>query len=103
MYEDISYTTESGSVSAHTVVVYALSTCGFCKQALNWLREKNVTFSFIYLDQIEFAKKEEVKKRLFDEHQKRILFPFAIIDNTTVLAGFNKQDWEEKILDEARS
>ena len=48
MLNELDYSIEEGESSPYDICVYALSTCGFCKKGINFLREKKVKFRYIY-------------------------------------------------------
>ncbi len=95
MYEDINFIEEDGKNADNNLTVFALSTCGFCRRGLNFLRENEVKFRYIYIDKIEFEKKSKLKKDLEKKFNKRVAFPFLVCNDEKALVGFVKSDWEE--------
>jgi len=55
------------------VIVYALSTCPYCKRAIEFLRKKDVDFETIFLDLIDEKEREEIIKKM-----SRITRVFAV-------------------------
>ena len=82
-----------GNNSSHDIVVYALSTCGFCKKALAFLDEKGFSYRYLHLDQLPLETKTEIKKILRERFKENPAFPFAVIDDTEHLVGFIQPDW----------
>jgi hypothetical protein len=50
MIENIKFTFKDGKHNPGDVVVYALSTCGHCKRALNFLDSNSVKYRFVYVE-----------------------------------------------------
>lgn len=82
-----------GTRRGHDIVVYALSTCGFCKRALAFLDEKGFAYRYIYVDQLPIETKNEIKKILKERFNENVAFPFAVIDDSDHLVGFIQPDW----------
>lgn len=86
-----------GSRRDHDVVIYALSTCGFCKRAISFLKDKDYSFKYIHLDEISVETKNEVKQILREKFKENPAFPFAVIDDKSHLIGFIQPDWEKTL------
>ena len=82
-----------GSRRSHDIVVYALSTCGFCKRALAFLEDQDFAYRYIYVDQLPIETKNEIKKILKERFNENVAFPFAVINDTEHLVGFIQPDW----------
>lgn len=93
MLETLSYTQVEGSEKERNITVYALSTCGFCKRALNFLNSKGLAYRFIHLDMIPLETKTEAKRELKEKFKDDVAFPFAIIDGEKHLVGFVESAW----------
>jgi glutaredoxin-like protein NrdH len=95
MFDYLTYTHEKGTVNDREVTVYALSTCGFCRRGLQFLRDHSIGFSFVYVDDLSFEVKAKVKKELHDRFKKDVSFPFVVIDDKETLVGFIEPDWKQ--------
>ncbi len=100
MHEDIiKFTSEKGNDSGHSIKVYALSTCGFCKRALEYLRQNSIAFTFVYVDLLEPTIKDQIKTDLVKKYGERLAFPFVVLDedkeNQRVIVGFLQDEFEE--------
>ena len=95
MIEKLVFTDEEGTKSDIDVIVYALSTCGFCRRGLKFLRNNNIKFKFIYLDKIDIKDKKKVKEELKDLFDKRVAFPFAVFDGKNAEVGFTEDKWKK--------
>ncbi len=90
---ELPFVRKEGIQKGHDIVVFALSTCGFCKRALAFLDERGLAYKYIYVDQIPLETKNEVKKTLLERFNEHVSFPFAVIDDSTHLVGFIQPDW----------
>lgn len=84
---------KEGSRSDHDIMVFALSTCGFCKRALAFLDSQGFSYSYLYVDLIPVEEKNKIKQELKDRFKENVAFPFAVIDGNTHLVGFIEADW----------
>lgn len=97
MIEKLDFTVEDGAVRGHELTLYALSTCAFCKRAIDFLKNREVAFRYIYLDQINPKVKASVKAELKSKHDNIPVFPVLVIDDTRALSGFNEQRWKTEL------
>ena len=97
MYEDITFIEEDGKIATNELTVFALSTCGFCRRGLNFLRENEVKFRYVYIDKIDFEIKSKLKKDLQEKFNKRIAFPFLVCNDDKACVGFVESEWREFI------
>ena len=74
------------------VVLFALSTCVWCKKTKKLLGELGVEYSFVDVDLAEGNEKDEVVTQLVKWNPKQS-FPTMVIDDKESIVGFN----EEKI------
>lgn len=75
-----------GDKNNHKVLVYAISTCGWCKRAKNFLNENNVEYEFIDIDLANNDDKETIKKDITSRGGP-LAYPTLIIDNKILLTG----------------
>lgn len=97
MLDTLAYTRVEGARSDHDITVYALSTCGFCKRALSYLKEKGFAHRYIHVDTIPLETKNEVKRILKERFKDDVAFPFAVIDGDKHLVGFIEADWAKTL------
>ena len=96
MLNELDYTIEEGDNNPYDICVYALSTCGFCKRGINFLRENKFKFRYLYVDLIGQDLRLRTKKELSDKYNERIGFPFVVInDGEKILVGFKEEKWKE--------
>ena len=87
----------SGSEAAGDLVLFALSTCGWCRKARGFLDGNRLAYRFVYLDRLEGDEQRSVLGEMENHNPKRS-FPTLVIDNDVVVVGFNEQEYREKLL-----
>jgi len=92
----LSFNTIKGEKSDHKVVLYALSTCGWCKKTREFLEENNVTYDYIYVDKTSFEEKKEISTFL-KEKGVPLGFPITFIDHATIISGYRPDDLKEAL------
>jgi len=96
MYEEYLEIVE-GEDGDHEIVLFALSTCGWCRKARNFLNENGLKYRFVYVDLLE----GDAQKEVFEEvktHNPRKTFPTLVVDGEKVIAGFNEDRYKESLL-----
>lgn len=76
------------------VMLYALSTCGWCAKTKELLRELGIAFDYTFVDLLEGKDQE----RALDQVEKwnpSGSFPTLIIDNKKCIVGFREQEIRE--------
>ena len=76
------------------VMLYALSTCGWCRKAKNFLDENEVEYELVYVDLLEKEEKEEVLVEV-RKWNPRASFPTVVVDNRESVAGFKEERMRE--------
>jgi len=90
----IEFSHDEGEKKGCKITVYALSTCGFCKRALAFLRDNSVDFEFVYVDKLDRKIRDGVINDLKERFNRRVAFPFLIIDGEECMVGFNTEKYE---------
>ncbi len=94
--ENLQFIHEEGDRAPFEVTLYALSTCGFCRKSIMFLKENRIKFRYVHVDLLDFETKEKVKRYLTEKFSTRLGFPFAVLDDREFLRGFNREEWEKK-------
>ncbi len=97
MLDTLEFTKVDGENKKHAVVVYALSTCGFCKRAISFLEAHKIEYSYLHMDKIPLETKTEAKKILKERFKQDVAFPFAVVDDKEPLVGFIEADWKRTL------
>ena len=83
--------TDSGN---REVVLYALSTCAWCKMTRAFLDENEVCYECIYVDHIDGEEKEKLISFLTERLGRRPAFPTVFCGDEFVV-GFQKERLRE--------
>ena len=80
------------------IKVYALSTCGWCRKTVGWLKENNIKAEIIYTDTIEDESEKEKVMAQARKHNPMLSFPTVVInDGECVIVGFDPEKMQTAI------
>lgn len=78
------------------IILFALSTCQWCRKTRLLLEDLKVDFSYIYVDLLAGEERnqivEEVKK-----YNPQLSFPTIVIDEEKTIVGFNEEGIREAL------
>lgn len=95
--EGIELTVEEGKKKENDICLYALSTCGHCKRALKFLKDNEIAFKWVYIDSLPLERKNKLKGDLKEKFQRRIAFPFLVVNQEKSFVGFMQNDYNSLI------
>lgn len=78
------------------ILLYALSTCGWCKKTKELLNNLGIEYSYIFVDLLEDTDKEKV----MDDVKKwnpACSFPTIVINNKDCIVGFKEDEIKEAL------
>lgn len=78
------------------VVLFALSTCGWCKKTRMFLEGSGIDFKCIYVDLLTGDEKSEVINEI-KKWNPDLSFPTVVINNKDVIVGFKEDKLREKL------
>ncbi|HHT18164.1 MAG: glutaredoxin family protein [Euryarchaeota archaeon] len=78
------------------VVLYALSTCGWCKKTRMMLEELGVEYNYVYVDLLEGDERQEMIEQL-KKWNPQLSFPTLIINNEECIVGFDEDKVKENL------
>ena len=78
------------------VMLYALSTCGWCKKVKRFLNDLGVEYSYIDVDLLEGEEDEKVMKEVRRWNPSEN-FPLVVIDNNKCIKGFEEEELREAL------
>ena len=79
-----------GRKSAH-VMVYALSTCGWCAKTRKLLEEMGVAYDYEYVDHLVGADRDKAIKEVIAWNPSSS-FPTIVINNEKCIVGFREDE-----------
>ncbi len=97
--EDVVNITEMVHVSGRDrgkVVLYALSTCVWCKKTKELLSELGVGFSYLFVDQLPDNELDEVLKEM-ERFNPKGSFPTLVINSEKCIVGYRENDIREAL------
>jgi glutaredoxin-like protein NrdH len=95
--DNVEYNEVPGSREPFRLTVFALSTCAFCKRAMRFLQDHDYRYRYVYLDQLGFDLKREVKTELKSRFESIPVFPVLMVDDSEALSGFTEEKWSERL------
>lgn len=88
----------SGENKGH-VLVYALSTCGWCRKTKNYLNELGVAYDYIDVDLVESTDEGDVLNEI-SKFSKQGSFPTTVINNQDCVVGYNPDRLKELLFND---
>jgi glutaredoxin len=88
----------SGANKKHKILVYALSTCAWCKKTKKFLQDKGLEYEFVDVDLCDDKDMDTIRADL----KKRGLgmnFPVVIVDDKNCIVGFREDKLNEAFKD----
>jgi glutaredoxin-like protein NrdH len=76
------------------VMLYALSTCGWCAKTKELLRQLGVEFSFVYVDLLDGGEQDDTMNTI-EKWNPSGSFPTLVINNKKAIVGFREQEIRE--------
>ncbi len=83
-----------GKKAAHKVMLYALSTCGWCKRTKKLLDDLGVEYDFIDVDTVPPEKKQDIIREV-EKWNPRCSYPTLVIDDKRCIVGFQEPEIRE--------
>jgi glutaredoxin-like protein NrdH len=77
-----------------TVMLYALSTCGWCSKTKELLRELGIEFDYAYVDLLE-GKEQDTAMNNVERFNPSGSFPTLVINDKKCIVGFKEQEIRE--------
>jgi glutaredoxin len=87
----------AGKNNRHKVLMYALSTCAWCKKTKQFLKDNNVEFEYVDVDLCDRVDRKKVHDDI-ESHGGDLSYPTLIVDNKTLITGF-REDTIRKALE----
>ena len=75
------------------VMLYAISTCGWCKKTKRFLETNGVEYEFCDVDLLEGEEKENAREEVA-RHNPRRSYPTLVVDGA-VIVGFDEERLQE--------
>jgi len=78
------------------IVLYALSTCVWCKKTKQLLTDLKVEYSYIFVDQLDRRTRDEVEEEIM-KWNPRCSFPTIVLNKQRCIVGYQETDIKEAL------
>jgi len=78
------------------IILYALSTCGWCKKTRAVLDDLGVAYRYVDVDELDLKDMEKVNSEV-KKWNPRCSYPTLIIDNEKCIVGFDENKLREAV------
>ena len=78
------------------VMLYALSTCGWCRKTKQLLNEMGVAYDYIDVDRLEGKEKEDTLDAV-RKWNPACSFPTLVVDDNKCIVGFDEKNIRESL------
>jgi len=85
-----------GKNKSHKVLLYALSTCAWCKLTKQFLRDNKIEYEFVDVDLCSEKDRDKIRRDILN-HGGEIGYPTLIIDDKVLITGFRKDKIREAL------
>jgi len=85
-----------GKNKRHRVLLYALSTCAWCKLTKQFLRNNKIEYEYVDVDLCSLKAREKIRKHI-ESRGGEAVYPTIIIDDKVLITGFRKDKIREAL------
>jgi glutaredoxin-like protein NrdH len=86
----------NGKNKTHKVLIYAISTCAWCKMTKEFLKENDIEYEYVDVDLTNDEDHEKIRKEITGLGGSPS-YPTLIVDGKTVITGFRKDRIKEAL------
>jgi len=79
----------AGEKNKHKVLLYALSTCAWCKMTKKFLNENKVEYEYVDVDLCSDKDRVAIRKDI-ESRGGEAIYPTIIVDGKVLITGFRK-------------
>jgi glutaredoxin-like protein NrdH len=79
------------------VVLFALSTCGWCKKTKALLSELGIAYDYVFVDLLTGEDRDTAVK-LIEKYNPQRSFPTIVLNDSKVIVGFNETAIKEALV-----
>ncbi len=85
-----------GKNNKHRVLMYAISTCGWCKQAKKFLTDNEIEYEYVDIDLCSKEEREKIRSDILSRGG-RLTYPTIIVDDTILITSFQEDKIREAL------
>lgn len=97
MFDELSFQPVSGVKKDRDLILFSLSTCGFCRKAMIFLESHGFEYRYLHLDTLTPEVKLRVKEQFKNLFDKSLSYPSLIIEGREALVGYVRSSWAEAL------
>ncbi len=79
----------SGSNRKHKVLLYAISTCAWCKLTKRYLNDNKIEYEYIDVDLCDEKDRDNIRGDIL-KRGGELSYPVIIVDDKILISGFRK-------------
>ena len=83
-----------GKNTTHKVLMYALSTCVWCKMTKQYLKDHDIEYEYVDVDLCDEKDKEKIRAHIISKGGS-LSYPTIIVDDNVLITGFRKDKFKE--------
>jgi glutaredoxin-like protein NrdH len=76
------------------LVLFALSTCGWCKKTRELIEDLDANYDYVYVDLLQGKEREEVVE-MVKKWNPQVSFPTLVINDEKCIIGFKEEEIKE--------
>lgn len=85
-----------GKNKTHHVLLYALSTCAWCKRTKQFLKNNNIEYEYVDIDLCSEEDKEKIRQDII-RHGGNLSYPTIIVDDKKFVTGYDEAGIKEAL------
>ncbi len=85
-----------GKNNKHRVLMYAISTCGWCKRAKKFLIDNMIEYEYVDIDLCSKEEREKITSDILSRGG-RLSYPTIIVDDTILITSFHEDKIREAL------
>jgi glutaredoxin-like protein NrdH len=85
-----------GKNKKHHVLLYALSTCAWCKRTKQFLRNNSIEFEYVDIDLCSEEDREKIRQDII-RHRGSLSYPTIIVDDKKLVTGYDEAGIKEAL------
>lgn len=78
------------------LVLFALSTCGWCKKTRALIEDLDADYEYVYVDLLKGEEREEVVN-MVKKWNPQLSFPTLVVNDDKTIVGFKEEEIREAI------
>ena len=78
------------------LVLFALSTCGWCKKTRALIEDLDADYEYVYVDLLKGEEREEIVN-MVKKWNPQLSFPTLVINDDKTIVGFKEEEIREAI------